>query len=62
MNTLGAMALAASNVDLFARPPRRPKHRVERRRRSLVREILDGLARASSEPAIFVPPVRHYPY
>jgi hypothetical protein len=62
MNTLGAMALATSGVDLFARPPRRPKHRVERRRPSLVREILDGLARAANEPAIFVPPVRHYPY
>jgi hypothetical protein len=62
MNTLGAMALAASNVELFARPPRQSKHRVEPLRPSLVREILDGLARAANEPAIFVPPVRQYPY
>jgi hypothetical protein len=62
MNTLGAMALAASNVELFARPPRRSKRRVERRRPSIVREILDGLARAANEPAIFIPPVRQYPY
>lgn len=62
MNTLGAMALATSDVNVFARPPRRPQRREERRRPSILRGILDGIARAASEPALVVPPMRQYPY
>lgn len=62
MNTLGAMVLATSDVDLFGRPSRRSKRGSEHRRPSIVRRVLDGLARAANEPAMYVPPLRQYPY